>query len=99
MTGTVFREPIICKNIPKLIPGNINFTCVYSSVPLPSREEFSWMLVFQGGQSQYALEDMLLVINTAQQMQLSKDQESLSWFLVSSMKTYIDVFDCISIIE
>ena len=31
--GTVFREAIICKNIPKLVPGNPKFNCliVYQS--------------------------------------------------------------------
>lgn len=66
--GTVFREPIICKNVPRLVPG----VCYkYLAIETFLNHVFSFSIIvnvlyfqfFQVGQNQYALEGMLLVIS------------------------------------
>lgn len=69
-TGTVFREPILCKNIPRLIPGMIISYC--GSIFLLEQNHVD-CCCFQAGQSQYALEDMLSVISIEQLMLSLKD--------------------------
>lgn len=75
--GTVFREPIICKNIPRLVPGNegrpkvLLFIYVILSCN-PSCHKI------QAGQSPFALGGMHSVISTGQLMQLSRDLASLN---------------------
>lgn len=83
--GTVFREPILCKNVPRLVPGTYNS---YLIVFIFSNFFFMVSLIYinwlfhQAGPNPYALEDMLLEINTGQLMQLSKDLGSWNWCLV-----------------
>lgn len=35
--GTVFREPILCRNIPRIVPGNILFLIVFMKATHPKR--------------------------------------------------------------
>lgn len=48
-TGTVFREPIICKNVPRLVPGMFPVLLTLQSVL--SIVEFSWLVVVVSGWS------------------------------------------------
>ena len=38
--GTVFREPIICKNVPKLVPGKGNLEIKWTSTDGKEKKEF-----------------------------------------------------------
>ena len=38
--GTVFREPIICKNVPKLVPGWTNPIIIFIETPAPRNSTF-----------------------------------------------------------
>lgn len=69
--GTVFREPIICKNIPRLVPSmydEIAFTFLWWCSRISTDCD-----CYQVGTSLYASEGMLLVINTEQLIQLLKE--------------------------
>jgi len=63
-SGTVFREPILCKNIPRLVPGtNIKKIILNYFLINGGLLYISTLPLDQVGQSQYASEDMRLVTN------------------------------------
>ena len=62
-TGTVFREPIICKNVPRLVPGTNDDITLHSFGDVADSNDCGCC---QAGPSLYASEGMLLVINIAQ---------------------------------
>lgn len=41
--GTVFREPILCKNVPRLVPGNCCSYCFHNYV-----RKLYWLWLFSG---------------------------------------------------
>lgn len=81
-SGTVFREPLLCRNVPRIVPGNVfSYHCIKCVQTIVL---FSFITyIFQVGRNPFVLVDMPLVINIVLLIQSLKDQESSKWSLVS----------------
>lgn len=74
--GTVFREPILCKNIPRIVTGKVWAFASYIEHRYITVETAECFLNSQVGRNPYVLVGMLLAISIEPLIQLSRGQES-----------------------
>ncbi|XP_020575133.1 cytosolic isocitrate dehydrogenase [NADP] [Phalaenopsis equestris] len=95
LNGTVFREPILCKNVPRLVPGWTKPICIgrhafgdqYRATDLVIKGPGKLRLVFEGKEEQIDLEVFNFTGEGGVALSMYNTDESIRAFADSSMNT------------